>query len=709
MMNNWVQWRGPDRDIERRVRQIRELVRLTNSLHADMGLGEILTQLATAVSSTIGFGVAAFNLVRDDSDLLEVAAASGISAEDFEHLRQSPPPLQRLLRAMRPEFCLSRSYYINHRFQHVLDGVESITVAQPAAPPAGQRQSDAWHPDDMLLVPLVSVRTDQLLGILSLDQPQDGKVPTLETIEVVELFANQAATAIDMARLFAERERERQLLQAGLYNLLFQMGEAGSLSGISGVSGVSGVSRPGDEGQAEFEALGSALTAAIGRLGAVLSDVRQASAVVSQSAADVHAAATQLAEGAQSQAQHILGVTSAVAGMAAGVGHISASAGEASSVMGEALDIAKHGRGAAERAAAGMAEVRELTLQSGRKVKRLGESTQEIGEIVQMVAGFANQTNLLALNAAIEAARAGEHGRGFTVVAQEIRNLATSSAEATKAIHGRIRGIQSDTSSVVITIEETTRQVVEQSELVTQAGAALEAVDAITQRVGHHIADITATAGQQAQTATVVAQTMQDIARITTQTRDSMEQMRSAMEHLAALADSLQQSISMFRFSGPAAGTISGSLAGGDDPYAAPAAHQGLLPPGAPLPDDVTLPLHALGQTYDAQGRVVARSTLGGPASAAWLNESGDWLFPREARPSDAEPERVPIEAGDDPARATRKLGGSTPELDLAPGGSGVPSADLPQPAPTLPRDTPPASDDEIPPPPPGFEHWGKR
>jgi twitching motility protein PilJ len=286
------------------------------------------------------------------------------------------------------------------------------------------------------------------------------------------------------------------------------------------------------------------------RLSAVLAEVYRASEVVNRSAAEVQAAATQLALGAHHQAQQIQGVSSAVAGMAEGVLHIARTAEAATTVMAEGLDISRLGREAAEQAATGMASVREMTLQSARKIKRLGESTQEIGEIVQMVADFANQTNLLALNAAIEAARAGENGRGFTVVAQEIRNLATSSAEATNAIKGRIKGIQSDTSSVVLSIEEGTREVVAQSDLALQAGAALESADAIIQRLAQVLGEITQTAGQQAQSATGVARSMEEIAEITARTRDSTVSMRASMARLADLANTLVQSISGFRFFG---------------------------------------------------------------------------------------------------------------------------------------------------------------
>ncbi len=669
-MSNWVQRRGPDRDIERRVRQIRELVRLSNTLHADVGLAEILTQLANAVSSTIGFGVAAFNLVRQGSDYLEVAAVAGLSLAEFEHLRQYPPSLNKLLRAMRPEFCMSRSYYINHQYVHLLDGVEAITVVPPL-PPGAQRSADAWHPDDMLLVPLVSSRHEQLLGILSLDQPEDGKVPSLETIEVVELFANQAAVAIDMASLFDERERERQSLEASLYNLLYNMGEIG----------------PGDlavhaeTGGSPLIPIGESLNAAVARLGTVLADVRRASEVVSRSAAEVHAAATLLAQGAQHQAQHILEVSSAVAGMATGVNHISVTADTASTVAREAIEISQQGSEAAERATAGMAGVREMTLQSARKVKRLGESTQEIGEIVQMVSGFANQTNLLALNAAIEAARAGEHGRGFTIVAQEIRNLATNSAEATKAIHARIKGIQTDTSAVVVTIEESTRQVVIQSDLVAQAGAALEAVDVVVRRIAESIGEITQTAGQQAEVATRIAHSMEDIAGITSQTRDSMEQMRSSMEHLAELAESLLHSISVFRLGPALHNEVTGHLShqsGGQRP---------LMLPGADTSDAATEPMIAVTPSQPGSH----------PSQPLW-----------EAHPAlreHASPRTTPYEPASVPSQLASGTPPSARPLDSAPPRS-VPN---PQ-SPAYPVYSDPTAmpDTEIPPPPPGFEHWGK-
>jgi methyl-accepting chemotaxis protein len=549
-MTTRVPWRG-DREGERRARQIRELVRLSATLHADGGLDQILEQLADAVMSTIGFGAAVFNLVHEESPYLDVVAAVGLDKDTFQQLRQRPPRLAAVERVMRPEFMVpgSQSYHISHQFSYLLDDVDTVSV-QPAPPRGTSRPPDAWHPDDMLLVPLISSRDQRLLGILSLDEPEDGKVPSRETMEVVELFANQAALAIEMASVFEQRERERQLLQDGLYALLYQMGELGPEQ----------LSAPPSLGNANPDTIAGALNAVLYRLGAMLLEVHRASEVVNRSAAEVQVAATQLAHGAEQQAHQIQVVSSGVAGIAEGVQQIAASADAAGTAMAEGLEVSRMGREAAEQAAAGMAQVRDVTLQSARKIKRLGESTQEIGEIVQMVADFANQTNLLALNAAIEAARAGENGRGFTIVAQEIRNLATSSAEATNAIKGRIQGIQGDTSSVVLSIEESTREVVTQSDLALQAGAALESADDVIQRLAEVLGTITRTAGQQAERATAAAHSMEDIAQITGRTRDSMASLRSSMARLAELASRLSQSVSTFRLGqSPSAPWLSGN------------------------------------------------------------------------------------------------------------------------------------------------------
>lgn len=602
-VQNWVQRRASDRDLERRTRQIKEIVRIGTSLRADMELESILAQIVEAITTTLGFGAAVLNLAHADSDLFEVVATAGVTETERQRLLKSPPPVARLLAVMRDEFRISHSYFISHHYKHLLDGVESITLYSPL-PPSAQRAPDAWHPEDILFVPLISPRGDRLLGLLSLDQPEDGKVPSLESIEMLELFASQAALAIDTARVFQEREQERQALESGLFELLYHLEQVrqGNMDVRVQLSGTA------------LSPMAESLNAVVQTLGGLLKDVREASDVVSRNAADMREAAAQLAGGAQQQAQQILDVSGVVGNMAESASQIAGTASDCSVVAHDAMEISNVGREATKRAAAGMSAVREIALQSVKKMKRLGESAQDIGEIVAMVADFASQTNLLALNAAIEAARAGENGRGFSVVANEIRNLATSSAEATKQIHTRIRNIQNETNNVVVTIEHSAQQVVQQSDFVAEAGSALEEVDSVIRRITAAINDMNAIATEQAEAAVKASRAIVAIAQVSTQTRDSMQQMRASMDRLVELAHSLLRSISVFRL-GTAAPASGIALLAPAEPAAAvySAAEQNTLPMAAMgstssgrLPDPAAVPGVAKGGTTSVLPRTSA-------------------------------------------------------------------------------------------------------
>jgi methyl-accepting chemotaxis protein len=604
MVANWAQRRGSDRDIERRTRQLKEIVRLGNELRAEVELDRILTQVVDGITSTLGFRAAALNLIQPDQ-AVEVAATSGLTETERQILVQSPPPLARLLSVMRPEFCVSHSYFISHEYKHVLDGIEFVSVYAPQ-PHGSPKKADAWNPDDTLFIPLISPHEDRLLGIISLDQPEDGKVPSLETIEIIEMFASQAALAIETSYVLQEREHERKALEGQLFELLYQLEQVrqGDLSVHIQLSGET------------LTPMTNSLNVVFQALSGLLTDARRASEVVSASAGESRDAAARMTTSAQHQAQQIIAVSGAVGDMARSVQSIAGIANNATQVTQEGIRIAKEGREAAERAAEGMSAVREMALQSVKKMKRLGESSQEIGEIVQMVSDFASQTTLLALNAAIEAARAGENGRGFAVVAQEIRNLATSSAEATKHIQARIKNIQTETNSVVITIEHSTQQVVLQSELASQAGAALQAVDVVTERIANAVKEINETATQQAEAAATISKSMSAIATITSETHDSMVETQGAMDRLVELAHSLLRSIGAFKLG------------------MAKSASQGLalLPPAAEFSTDVVTQPMASVRNPSGRGRD-SRQTRQLPAAATVAKSGTTHSLPLSTAP----------------------------------------------------------------------------
>lgn len=666
MVANWPSRRGSDRDIERRTQQIKEIIRLGSAMRAETGLENILVQVVEAISTTLGFSVAVLNLVNDIDDRVDIAASVGLTNAEHERLRQSPPLLSRLLAVMRDDFRISQSYFVSHNYKHLLEGMESVVVFSQT-PPSAQRAPDAWHPEDFLFVPLYSPRGNKLIGILSLDQPEDNKVPSLETIEVVELFAGQAALAIDSSRLFQEREQERKGLEAQLFELLYYMEQVrqGSLDVRVHLSGT--MLRP----------MADSLDAVLQTFNGLLADVRTASEVVNERATGVREEAGYLASATYSQAQQIFEVSRSVETMAQSVRSIADIAHGATAVARDAIEVSQKGREAAERAAQGMIGVREMAIQSVKKMKRLGESSQEIGDIVQVIADFASQTNLLALNATIEASRAGEHGRGFAIVAQEIRNLAVSSAEATKEIHARIKGIQNETNSVVVAIEHSTQHIVEQSELASQAGAALTEVDGVTQRIAQAITSMNETATRQAEAATVMAGSVANIAQITAETRDSVEQMRGAMDQLVELAQSLLDAIGVFRLrehgqaSGPAL-LSAAAQASGTPTYeqaTQPMSALGMPPvltPGNPgaSGSQYPLPQQPYAERYSGVHEPVTKGT---PTRA----------LPRSNAP--LHPGQGPTTSGElPPLPGAANLSGPLPPLSRQ-GYQGVPSGPLPQ------------------------------
>ncbi len=129
-------------------------------------------------------------------------------------IRENPLTVEQMHRLMRPEFRISQSYFIPHQYAAMYaDVAVSVEKSVDDYEPGG------WHPVDLLIVPLFSPRQKKLLGVLSLDDPEDGRKPTVESMEMIELFANQAAIAIDSARIFQEREAERVALEEAIVSL----------------------------------------------------------------------------------------------------------------------------------------------------------------------------------------------------------------------------------------------------------------------------------------------------------------------------------------------------------------------------------------------------------------------------------------------------------------------------------------------------------
>ncbi len=247
------------------------------------------------------------------------------------------------------------------------------------------------------------------------------------------------------------------------------------------------------------------------------------------------------------QSTEIRSANAAVLEMANSMKKVSSSALESARVANASLEAAQKGAAAVSNSISGMNEIRTQIQETSKRIKRLGESSQEIGEIVELISDITEQTNVLALNAAIQAASAGEAGRGFSVVAEEVQRLAERSGEATKQIAAIVKTIQTDTHDAVAAMEHSTQGVVEGAKLSDAAGQALNEISSVSQDLARLIQAISADTQTQADIATKVADSMQDILRITGQTTTSTQQTAVSIGELTELAVELKGSVSGFK------------------------------------------------------------------------------------------------------------------------------------------------------------------
>jgi twitching motility protein PilJ len=208
---------------------------------------------------------------------------------------------------------------------------------------------------------------------------------------------------------------------------------------------------------------------------------------------------------------------------------------------------AKRGAAAVQDTITGMDGMREQIQETAKRIKRLGESSQQIGEIVELINDIAEQTNILSLNAAIQAAMAGEAGRGFAVVADEVQRLAERSAEATKQIADLVKTIQADTNEAVASMEQATNGVVQATRLADAAGQALGEIESVSEQLSSLIVNIARDAQRQSQTATDVSGSMAKIQETTTMTSSGSRQTAEAIGKLSDLARELQASVAGFK------------------------------------------------------------------------------------------------------------------------------------------------------------------
>lgn len=294
-------------------------------------------------------------------------------------------------------------------------------------------------------------------------------------------------------------------------------------------------------------AIADSINFAIDQMRELVSNIDNLSQQVAKAAGDSQNTASDLAAATENQAKEIGQASTAINDMAISIDQVSSHAAESASVAERAVEIANKGSDVVQDTIGGMDNIRSQIQETAKRIKRLGESSQEIGDIVSLINDIADQTNILSLNAAIQASMAGDAGRGFAVVADEVQRLAERSSAATKQIAALVKTIQTDTNEAVISMEQTTAEVVDGARRAQDAGVALEEIEGVSTSLATLIQNISNAARQQAATAGHVSNTMNVIQEITSKTADSTDQTASSIGQLALMANEMQHSVDGFK------------------------------------------------------------------------------------------------------------------------------------------------------------------
>lgn len=324
----------------------------------------------------------------------------------------------------------------------------------------------------------------------------------------------------------------------------------------------------------EFGWLGKTIDAMQSSLRLLMQQITQSSDHLAASSEQLNASATQSAEatnqvaasitsvaqGADQQLNALNEMSQIIRDMSAGIQHVSGSINEVSAQSAQAAETATKGNHSLEKAIKQMKCIEHTVTSSAMVITKLGERSQEIGQIIDTIAGISGQTNLLALNAAIEAARAGEQGRGFAVVAEEVRKLAEQSHDAAKQIALLINEIQSETNQAVESMKNGTKEVNLGAEVVNASGKDFEEITMLIGDISGQTKEVAAAIEQMVTGSKKIVENIvhidnlsksasaetQLVSAASEEQAASIEEIAASSRTLADLANNLQKAVNKF-------------------------------------------------------------------------------------------------------------------------------------------------------------------
>jgi twitching motility protein PilJ len=352
-----------------------------------------------------------------------------------------------------------------------------------------------------------------------------------------DVFGQAFQNMIVKLRAAVQTEEQRDRLQKSIQKLLTEMSEvaAGDLN------------RQAEVSSEATGAVAKAFNSMTKELRASFKQIRDASLQVSASAGSINETTEQLARGSEAQTSQIVRTTAAISQMAAQIQEVSDNASLSAQVAGDSLSNARYGTKAAQDIIGAMNSIRNQVQETAKRIKRLGERSQEISQIVSLIDDLSDRTGILALNASLQAAAAGESGRGFAVVAEEVERLAERSNQLTQQIAALAQTIQIETKDVVASMEETIHEVVVGSTLADKAGQSLVEIEQVSGRLAELLQTISESARRQAQSSDDIAKAMANVSKVTELVHSGATRAADSVKILVALSDELRGAVAPFK------------------------------------------------------------------------------------------------------------------------------------------------------------------
>lgn len=352
-----------------------------------------------------------------------------------------------------------------------------------------------------------------------------------------DALGNSLKNMIDKLRASVQTQDERERLEKSIKKLLDEVSEvaAGDLTVQAEVS--------------------TEITGAIARsfnfmtteLRSLIKQVKDVTFQVSTSANAINDTTEQLERGSEAQASQISRTTSAISQMALQIQDVSENAALSAQVAADSLGNARYGTKAVQDNINAMISIRKQVQETAKRIKKLGERSQEISQIVGLIDDLSDRTSLLALNASLQASAAGEAGKGFALVAEEVERLAERSNRLTQQIGTLTQTIQSETKDVVASMEETIHEVVIGSTLADKAGQTLVEIELVSTRLAELIKSISESAKRQAESSDDISKAMGNISKVTELVQTGAKRAAESVKMLVELSDELRGSVAPFK------------------------------------------------------------------------------------------------------------------------------------------------------------------